>query len=408
MSGRPLLAYLCSKYPAVSHTFISREIRGLKTHDIPVQPFSMRPGEVLPGADDWEKEQLASTWCIHGQGLWSVLTYQVIQFLRFPLGYLRGLLFALALQKGRPKESLWALFHFLEGAMLARQMGKRGLSHVHVHFAGPESAVALYASRAFGITYSFTLHGPDVFYKVEIGNLAAKMRHASFIACISHFATSQVLRILGSEALAKTHIVHCGVDPGQFAPVHRTASFEDEPFTIVCTGRLTSTKGQALLIKACVRLAEENRRFRCVLIGSGDEWEALKRLVAEHGLENSVVLTGALPQEGVRRELAKADLFVLPSFAEGVPVVLMEAMSMEIPCITTRVGGIAELIDDGVNGWLLHAGDLDALADNLKARMDASEELAEIGRKARVKIQEAFHIEKCTQGLAEIFRQRLG
>lgn len=401
------LAYLCSCYPAVSHTFILREIEGLQKQGVEVHPFSMRPGHILEGASDFEKQQLAETWCILGQGLVAVLVSQFSQLIRSPFGYLGGIFFALTLHRGCPRETLWALFHFAEAAMLARQMRKRHLKHVHVHFAGPETHVALYASRAFGITYSFTLHGPDHLYNVALGNLEAKIEHAAFVICISHYATSQVLRLAGPDALSRTHIVHCGVDPAQFSPVHRQDSFQERPFTIVCTGRLTPTKGQALLVLSCAELLRHGRKLRCYLIGSGSEMQTLQKMIDEHDMGDSVILTGALPQEGVRQHLAEADLFVLPSFAEGVPVVLMEAMSMEIPCITTRVGGIAELIEDGHDSWLVHAGDTGTLTERLKTAMDNPEALPEMGRQARAKIISEFHIAGCTTLLASIYEKRL-
>jgi len=408
MHSRVRLAYLCSRYPAVSHTFILREILELQKIGIEVHPFSMRPGEVLPAAGQAERDQLAKTWCIHRQGWLRAAWAQVVQFLRFPFGYPKGLFRSLALQRGRPKESLWALFHFLEGAMMARAMRRRGLRHVHVHFAGSEAAVAMYAAGAFGLTYSFTLHGPDVYDNVVLGNLVAKIRAAAFIICISHFARGQVLRLAGAGMFPRTHIVHCGVDPSAFAPVPRRESFKERPFTIVCTGRLTATKGQALLVQACARLKAEGAKLHCVLIGAGGETAELQRLVAEQGLQAEVRLTGALPQESVRRQLAEADLFVLPSFAEGVPVVLMEAMSMEIPCIATRVGGIAELIADGVDGRLVHAGDLEGLIDVLRAAVANPQELRPLATRGRLKVMNAFDLAKSGTRLAGIFSHYLG
>jgi glycosyltransferase involved in cell wall biosynthesis len=170
---------------------------------------------------------------------------------------------------------------------------------------------------------------------------------------------------------------------------------------------LTATKGQALLVMACSRLVTEGHRLRCILIGAGEESESLAGLVAEHGLQEHVELTGALPQDGVREHLTRADLFVLPSFAEGVPVVLMEAMSMEIPCIGTRVGGIAELIEDGVDSWLAHSGDLDGLTERLRAALTNPAAMGEIGKRARQKIIAEFDINKSAAQFAKLFAARL-
>lgn len=400
------LAYLCSQYPAVSHTFINREIEQLQANGIKVHPFTMRRGSILEGATDFEKSQFKDTWVIHDRNKISILFDLIIAFLKQPVGFVFGLFFAIALQKGRIKESLWAIFHFIEAAVMALEMKRRNVSHVHVHFANSETAIAMYAHKAFGITYSFTLHGPDCLYNLDLGHFATKVAHARFIVTISHFATGQVVRVAGVEFMEKMGIVRCGVDPERYTPEVRVGRVRDK-FTIVCTGRLTPTKGQALLLRAAATLAQEGRDFVCYLIGSGDEFDAHQAKITELGIGDKVKLTGALPQDGVREHLAQADLFVLPSFAEGVPVVLMEAMSMEIPCISTRVGGIAELIDHEVNGWLNHSGDLGGLTDTLREAMDNSERLPEMGRKARAKIQECFDVRKSGARLADIFKKHL-
>lgn len=401
------LAYLCSQYPAVSHTFINREIQQLENHGVKVSPFSMRPGSILDGATDFEVAQMADTWVIHKQSLLTILWAMPWAFFKGPIRFIAAFFYALQLQQFRPRECLWALFHLLEGCMLAREMKRRGINHVHVHFANSEAAIALYAHKACGIQYSFTLHGPDCFYNMVLGNFEAKVAHAAFIVTISHFATGQVVRVAGVESMKRMDIVRCGVDPERYTPLARTAS-TDDVFNIVCTGRLTPTKGQALLVDACKTLSDEGRDFRCVFIGGGDDFEPLKQRVQDYGIGDKVSLTGPLPQDGVRDHLQKAHLFALPSFAEGVPVVLMEAMSMEIPCISTRVGGIAELIEDGVNGYLVHSGDADGLASRLRDAMDHRQQLPKLGEAARQRILEQFDVRKSGARLAEIFKRRLG
>ncbi|CAM2065582.1 Glycosyltransferase family 4 protein [Sulfidibacter corallicola] len=398
------MAYLCSQYPAISHTFINREIEQIEAQGIKVHPFTMNPGQVLAGGTEFEKAQLEITYCLKKQNIFSVLQAQVSQFLRAPIGYLGGLFYAIKLQQGRPRDTLWAIFHFIEAAMLARQMRKRGLKHVHVHFGGSEASIALYACRAFGTTYSFTLHGPDVFYRIAAINLPEKIRNAKFVVCISNFARGQAIRLVGVRDLDKFPIVHCGVDPDRYTPEGKEP--DKDVFQIVCTGRLTPTKGQALLVMACKQLKDEGRQFQCKLIGGGDEAADLQRMVNELDLGDRVILTGPLPQDGVLDALKRAHLFVLPSFAEGVPVVLMEAMSMEIPSVSTRVGGIAELIDSGQNSYLIHSGDPDGLADILRQAMDRPEELARIGKAARAFIKEEFDIRTNGTKLAKIFRDR--
>ena len=407
VDSHPRLAYLVSQYPAISHTFINREIQQLEAWGIGVHPFSMRHGQILPGATDFEKSQLADTYCIHGQSLLTKIGAQFLVGLQHPLGYLKGLLYALALQKGRLKETLWALFHFLEAAILYREMRRRGLTHIHVHFANSEAYIALYAHYAFGVGFSFTLHGPDAFYNTELGNLREKIRRAAFVICISNFARGQAMRLSQTRDFGKFHIVHCGVDSARYRPFPKPPPSADQPLQIVCTGRLTATKGQILLAMACAGLAEKGRLFHCKFIGDGDHAEALRLWIAERGLQDCIQLTGPLPQDGVLEALKSAHLFVLPSFAEGVPVVLMEAMSMGIPCISTRVGGIAELIENGRNGWLIHSGDPDTLLAVLDRLCEDPSVLAPMGEAARATIQDQFEVGKNAQRLAAIFQEHL-
>ncbi|CAM2005197.1 glycosyltransferase family 4 protein [Acanthopleuribacter pedis] len=398
------MAYFCSQYPAISHTFINREIEQIEAQGIKVHPFTMNPGKVLDGGTQFEQDQLKITYCLKEEGISAALIACFSQFMRKPFGFLGGLFYALKLQQLRPKDSLWAIFHFVEGAMLARQMRKRGLKHVHVHFGGSEASIAMYACRAFGFSFSFTLHGPDVFYRVDAINLPEKIRNAAFVVCISNFARGQAMRLVGVQQIDRFPIVHCGVDPERYKPF---PDEKDDVFTIVCTGRLTPTKGQALLILACADLKKEGRKFRCRLIGGGDEADALQQMINEHGLNDEVTLTGPLPQDGVLNELKKAHMFCLPSFAEGVPVVLMEAMSMEIPTVSTRIAGIAELMDHGKNSYLIHSGDPEGLKEIIRHAMDNLPELNEIAKAGREFIIEEFNITKNGQRLAKIFEEKV-
>ncbi len=397
------MAYFCSQYPAISHTFINREIEQIEAQGIEVHPFTMNPGKVLPGGTEFEQTQLEKTYCLKQAGVAAALVACFSQFIRKPFGFLGGLFYALKLQQLRPKDSLWALFHFVEGAMLARQMRKRGLKHVHVHFGGSEASIAMYACRAFGFSYSFTLHGPDVFYRIDAINLPEKIRNAAFVVCISNFARGQAMRLVGVQQIDRFPIVHCGVDPDRYKPFPEERS---DIFTIVCTGRLTPTKGQALLILACAALKKEGRDFRCRLIGGGDEADALQKMIDEHNLNGEVTLTGPLPQDGVLAELKKAHLFCLPSFAEGVPVVLMEAMSMEIPTVSTRIAGIAELIDNGNTGYLIHSGDPDGLNAVLRHAMDHPDDQIALGKAGRAFVIDEFNITTNGKRLAQIFNEK--
>ena len=245
-----------------------------------------------------------------------------------------------------------------------------------------------------GPGYSFTAHGPEELDKPAFLGLGRKVTNAAFAVAISSFGRSQLSRWVAADQWSKIRVVHCGLEAAFFARPDelRPAAVP----RLVCVGRLCEQKGQLLLVAATAALARRGVDVELVLAGDGEMRDAVEAAVAAAGIGDRVRITGWIGSAQVRDELQAARALVLPSFAEGLPVVLMEAMAIGRPVISTYVAGIPELVRDGVDGWLVPAGDVDALADAMQACLEAApQRLATMGRAAleRVRARHSIDVE---------------
>jgi len=249
------------------------------------------------------------------------------------------------------------------------------------------------------------VHGPDEFFDARGQYLAGKIAAADFIVCISSYTRSQLMNLSPYAHWGKMVVARLGVDTGLFSPLPKPAP--REAFEILCVGRLTPAKGQHLLIDAVDRLTQQGRRVRLRLVGDGPDYDSLRAHADRLANRETIVFEGAVNQDGIRSLYAAADVFCLPSFAEGLPVVLMEAMAMQIPCVTTSIAGIPELIRDGIEGLLVPASDLDALVNALATLMDDEELRNRIGKSGRTRILERYQLARNVETLAAIFAERI-
>ncbi len=401
------LAYLVSQYPAVSHTFVLREVRTLREAGFDIQVASInapdRPEKCLTAE---EQEESASTLYVKQSGPLGALVGLVMSLLQNPIGWFRGLGYAVRLGGSDFKKALYGLFYFTEAVLIGRWMQSRGLSHLHVHFATPASTVGLIATRIFPITISITVHGPDEFYDAPGYRLAEKIAGSAFLCCIGTYARSQLMKLSPYVEWPKFEVSPLGVDPSAFSP--RPTPNADDAFEVICVGRLVPAKGQHILISAVAKLVQEGRPVRLRLVGDGPDRASLEADVKSRGLSENVLFEGAVNQDRIRELYAQAHVFALASFAEGIPVVLMEAMAMEIPCVTTCITGIPELIRNEVDGLLVSPSDEQALADALARLMDEPELAQRLGRDGRVRVEEKYDLQRNTMHLGEIFSRRLG
>ena len=352
-----------------------------------------------------EVEEASSTFYVKSQRPAAIAAAHVATLVKSPTAYVRGFFGALRLTDGGLRKKLLAIAYFVEAVLVGRWMMDRRLSHLHVHFATPACTVGLIASKIFPIEFSFTVHGPDEFYDVHRYRLAEKIAVASFVCCIGHFARSQLMRLSPPEHWGKFEVAPLGVDPDVFRPVaNRQPS---DRFEILCVGRLVPAKGQHILIAAVAELMKTNREISLRFVGGGPDQENLKREVVSRGLGHRVHFEGPVNQDRIRDFYRRADVFVLPSFAEGIPVALMEAMAMEIPCVSTFVAGIPELIRNDIDGILVAPSDKHALAIAIRSLLVDPALRHRLGRSGRRRVIEKYNLERNVAHLAAILVDRI-
>jgi glycosyltransferase involved in cell wall biosynthesis len=392
-------------YPAVSHTFILREVLALRQRRIQIEVASINAPSNSDSLTQEEQLEAADTFFVKRVGAAGALRVAARIAVRHPLRFARGLGLAWTLSGLDLSRLKRYAFYWVEALILMKWMADRSLDHVHVHFATPASTVALILAGMAPVTFSVTVHGPDEFYDVHGYNLAEKVAASRFVVCISFFARSQMMKLADGRNWPKFDLARLGVDCSHFSPATRREM--PEPFEILCVGRLISTKGQRILIEAIAQLIEDRRRVRLRLIGDGPDRKYLESLVAERKLSGQISFEGSINQERIRAFYAAADIFALASFAEGIPVVLMEAMAMEIPCVASNINGIPELIRDGIDGLLVAPSDVQGLCAALSRLMDERALRESIGKAGRLRVEEHYNLSRSADRMAAIFRRRL-
>ncbi|WP_299488498.1 glycosyltransferase [Acaryochloris sp. IP29b_bin.137] len=383
------VAYLVNQYPKVSHSFIRREILALEAQGVNICRYSIRPcPDQLVDPDDLaelDKTQVLLSVGVLGLGL----AFIEVMFSR-PLAFVKAL--GLAIQIGwHSDRGLGRHFIYLaEASVLLFWLGEAGVDHVHAHFGTNPAAVAMLCHALGGPSYSFTVHGPDEFDKPQMLHLATKVAHAKFVVAVSSFGKSQLYRWSHPQHWPKIHIVHCGLD----------RLFLDQPQIalpeapqIVCIGRLCPAKGQLLLVEAVSQLVQEGIALTLTLVGDGESRTAIESAIATAQLEEVITITGWVGSSHIRDYLLKAKVKVLPSFAEGLPVVLMEALALGRPVISTYIAGIPELVDPK-NGWLIPAGSISALKEAIRVSLATSTaQLLEMGQVGADRVRAEHNIE---------------
>jgi glycosyltransferase involved in cell wall biosynthesis len=399
------LAYLISQYPAVSHTFILREILELRRLDFTIHAASINPPDRPPEQlTATERDEAQTTWCVKGQGVVGALSALAVTLVANPVGLWRGFRHALRLGGWDVRKLALHSAYFVEAAMLGQWLQREGLTHLHVHFATPAATVGLLTKTIFGVGYSFTVHGPDEFYDAPGYRLADKLQGADFVICISHYAKSQIMKLSPVECWDKYEVCRLGVDPTRFAPVEKICS---EVFELLCVGRLTPAKGQHILLLALQQLVNAGRSVHLNFVGNGPDRASLEAETRRLGLEAVVTFVGAVNQDHILDYYAQADAFVLPSFAEGLPVVLMEAMAMAVPCVTTHITGVPELIQNDVTGVLVAPSDVAGLAFAIAALIDQPDHARQVALAGREKVLADYDLVRNVARLAEVFQLKL-
>jgi glycosyltransferase involved in cell wall biosynthesis len=399
------VAYLVSQYPALSMTFILREVLQLRDMGFHIDVASINSDRAVEDMTAEESSEAVRTYYLKEHGLAGATRAHFQTLLTNFVGYLRGMRLVLRLGGMDLKRLVFSFAYFTEALMVGVWMKRMKHRHLHAHLGSQAATVGLYVRNIFGFGLSITVHGPDEFYDTQGQYLEQKIAEADFICCISFYARSQLMKCSPSIHWSKLVVSRLGVDPNLFFPQPNRAA--PDVFEILCVGRLTPAKGQHLLIDAVERLAQQGWAVRLRLVGGGSDEASLKQRAARIKNSESVIFEGPVNQDYIRNLYSKADLFCIPSLAEGIPVVLMEAMAMGIPCVSTRITGIPELIRDGIDGLLVAPSDLDGLVGALTKLMEDAELRERIAKNGRARILEHYDLRLNVERLATIFDNRI-
>ncbi len=398
----PRIAYLTGEYPRASDTFIQREVQALRRlgHEVLTCSIRTTGADHLVGPE--QREEHAATYKVldaaRNPGR---LLRAHLHWMRQPRRYGAALALAWRTAPKGLRGRLFNLFYFAEAGVLAKHLEEQRIDHLHNHIAKASCTVAMLVNALSDLPYSFTIHGPDIFFEPLHWQIGEKAARASFVACISHFCRSQLMCFTDAVHWPRLHVVHCGIAPDRYAIAPHSGKH------ILFVGRLAGVKGVPLLLAAFAALHAADPETRLVLIGDGPDRAALEAEVARRGLAEVVEFRGYRSQSEVAEALSETDLFVLPSFAEGVPVVLMEAMAAGVPVITTRIAGIPELVDDGVSGLLVSPGQEAPLQEAMEALLRDPERRRAMGAAGRATVVAEFDVDREAARLSALITESL-
>lgn len=399
MSSR--IAYFINEYPKVSHSFIRREILALERQGFDIMRIALRgwDGELVDREDQQERKL---TRYVLQNGFFDLAWALLRALLIAPVRFVSALALAIRMGRRSDRPMYYHLIYLAEACRILPWLRSFGATHVHAHFGTNSAEVVMLAHQLGGPPYSFTAHGPEEFDRPQFIGLGEKIRRSAFVVAISSFGRSQLYRWVEQEHWAKIHVVHCGLEPAfhSMAPVPPPVLPR-----LVCVARLSEEKGQLLLIEAAARLAAKGIRFELVLAGDGKMRGEVEALIKKHALVDHIRISGWISGEQVREEILRARGVVQPSFAEGLPVVIMEAMALRRPVLTTYIAGIPELVLPGKNGWLIPAGSIDDLTAAMETLLSMpTDELQIMGEAAYIRVLERHSIDTEAAKLAELFR----
>lgn len=400
------IAYLTSVYARAGDTFIRREVEELRRRGWIVHTFSIRradEGEQV--SEEVLREQRTTVYVVE-QGPRRLLAAFARMSLRSPLRMLRAIRQASSIRWPGVRSWIWHGFYLLEASYLAEQLLRRGVTLLHSHISMNSATVAMLASTLAEVPFSMTVHGPHDFLAADHWGLGRKIAESALTVCISSFARSQCMLAAPTEHWHKLHVVRCGLDGLSLeAP---SSPLPEQP-RLVCVGRLCPEKGQVLLVQAAALLKAQGIDLEIVLVGGGPSRAEIERQALRLGVEGMFRLVGWQGSAEVRRLISQSRALVQPSFAEGIPVVLMEAMALGRPVIATYVGGVPELVEAGENGWLVPAGSVDELAAAVRRAVGAPpRELERMGERGRQRVLERHDLSAEVRRLAALFEGAIG
>ena len=399
-----IIAYLVNQYPKVSHSFVRREVAAVESCGLKVARFSIRSceSELVDKADKLEQEL---TKVVLGVGVKGLVLALLRVALTKPARLVEALRLTFKVGWHSERGIILHLAYLAEACVLLNWFAEQGIAHVHAHFGTNSTTVAMLCRVLGGPTYSFTVHGPEEFDKATLLSLDEKIKRSTFVAAVSSFGKSQLFRWCDRTLWSKIHVIHCGVDAAFLA-----APYVPVPAAprLVCIGRLSEQKGHLLLLEAAYLLAVAGLDFQLVFVGDGPLRAEIEKQIVQLNLQKHIEITGWASSDQVREQLLASRAMVLPSFAEGLPVVIMEALALNRPVISTYVAGIPELVEPGVCGWLVPPGSVETLAIAMRAALEAPlEKLEKMGKAGSERVAQQHDVAKEAKKLVALFESAI-
>ena len=380
------VGFLTSVYAKQSHTFMRQEVAGLRDLGFDVQTFSIRKPAESEIVDDAVRAEHERTEYILAAGPAKIAMATLGAILRSPRRFLKAARHAMSVGTPGLKGRIYPFIYLAEASYLAGLLRAKKIEHLHNHLGRNSAAVAMLASILADIPFSLTIHGPTEFDEPKTLALREKIHQSAFTVAISEYGRSQLCRWSDRGDWPKIRVVHCGIAPSF---LEASPPLPAEAPRLVSVGRLAEQKGQLVLVEAAGLLRDRGVPFEISIVGDGPMRGEIERLIVSLNLGDHVKLSGWKDSKGVRQEILDARLMVLPSFAEGLPVVLMESLALGRPVVSTYVAGIPELVRPGREGWLVPAGSAEALAEAMAEALAASlSDLAIMGHSGAARVAE--------------------
>lgn len=390
------IAYLTNVYPTASTTFIRRELLALERRKASVMRIALRGwDEPLVDQEDFRERHRTKYALRNGYAAIPVAVLGAL--FRKPLAFAKATFLCCKMSRGSDRATYVHFIYLGEACRIARWLRVGNIRHLHVHFGTNAAEVAMLVQALGGPSWSFTVHGVETFF-----GFAEKVRSCAFVVAVSSYGRAQLYRRLERNLWNKVRLVRCGLD---IAFYNRAAQAIPKRPRLICVGRMSAEKGHFLLLDAACRLMSEGLEFELIFAGDGPLRKEIEIAIDELGLRSYIRVTGWISTTQVRQELLASRALVVPSFAEGLPIVIMEAMALERPVISTCIAGIPELVTSGRHGWLVPAGDVESIADAMKQCITAvPAALSKMGKAAREQVIRYHDVDRGSGELLDLFR----
>jgi len=377
-----------NSYPMTSTTFIRREMESLEAMGLEIKRFAVRhwAGELVDPLDI--ADQKRTHYLLTGNALNLIISFFLV-LVTNPIGFFRGFILWLKVCKNAGSLNVRQFAYLLQATYFQRCAKQDGLQHVHVHFSTNACTVAMLAKQMGGASYSFTAHGPDEFVDPTAASMMLKVHHAKFVVAISNYCRVQLVRFSSYAYWEKIIVAHCGLHVDEFIP---NDHFDANNQSMICVGRLCPQKAQLLFPPAIAQLKNEFPNFHLHLIGDGESRATLEAEIKKYAVSDFITIHGWKANPEVRKMILDCRALFLPSFAEGLPVVIMEAFALGRPVISTYIAGIPELVDETC-GWMIPAGSVDDITEAIRSALHAPvERLQEMGKEGRKRVEENHNL----------------